>query len=154
MASVLLAALALPLLASACAKTGTPVGKLPVIEVQVPDEVARRALLRARGDLSAATPVLRLEGVEMGADERLTIDLVDAEAGGSAPSLGRAATVGNGDGSYGPPIVTATLVFPLNELACQLIAGKERVRLALRVDAPDDRPQLKFLRATFADGGD
>lgn len=126
------------------------------IDLEVPAEISRRAEARAAGDAAAPTPVLLLEDVEIGTGERLSLQLVDPDADPTNDLwlLAQATTVGTGDGSYGPPIQPTTLVFPLNERGCRLLAGKLRIRLALRVEATGERPPLRYARARFDTDGD
>ncbi|NJL29222.1 MAG: hypothetical protein HC897_15735 [Thermoanaerobaculia bacterium] len=44
-------------------------------------------------------------------------------------------------------------MIPLNDRGCRLLAGKQHVRLALRIETESDRPPLRFARARF-DSGD
>ncbi|MEM1181884.1 MAG: hypothetical protein AAGM22_26295 [Acidobacteriota bacterium] len=143
----LLMLVSLPILAGACSGYGQ---EGTVLEVPVPSEVARGAELRLASRSGGEAPVLLLEGVELGADERIKIQIVAADGGDGAPVLAQASTVGNGDGVYGPPVAKTTLVFPVNARGCEVIAGQAAVKLRLRIESSKDRPPLQFDRLRFA----
>lgn len=127
---------------------------LILLDLDVPAETSRRAEVRIEGNATAAVPTLWLEGVEIGTGERLTLELIDPDADPGTEVLGQAATVGQDDGAYQLPVLPTTLVIPLNDRGCQLLARQEKVQLALRVQTVGDRPPLRFARAYFDTGGE
>jgi hypothetical protein len=108
------------------------------VDIPVPAEVAR----------GAAPPILVLEGVELGQDEGITIQVL---AGRTV--LGSAAMVGAKQSRPHPPLVIHTLIVPLNDRAREVLAGKSQVSLTLRVDAGPGRPALKLGRIYFRSKG-
>jgi hypothetical protein len=125
------------------------------IRLKVPKQVAAQQAARAAGDAAAPSPVLMLEGLELGSGEGLTIQVLGpAEPGASRPRpvLGVAATVGPPQKALRAPLRHMTLAVPLNEKASRLLAGKSEVTLLLQVEDSPGRPPLKFKRAYFDTG--
>jgi hypothetical protein len=148
-----LCALSLMAIATCAGDSRAP---LIMLDLDVPAEIARRAEARSAGDAAAPTPVLRLEDVELGAGERLSLELRDPDAARDDETgiFGQAATVGSGDGAYAPPVLPTTLVIPLNDNGCRFLAGKQHVRLALRVESDGARPPLRIARLRFETNGE
>jgi len=122
------------------------------IELAVPKPVAAEASIRASGDASATAPVLMLEGVEVIAGERMTIEVLgpaDAKTK-KRPILAVSGIVGSGKPPADAPKQTMDLIVPLNEKAARFIAKSETIKLTLRLR--NGSHPLKLKRAYFATG--
>ena len=116
------------------------------LHLPVPASVAEDAEARASGDASAAPPILKLDGLEVGAGEGLTIEVRSTPAGAI---LGEAGFVGQPQKTLAPPVQKFDLVIPLNAKGSELLAGKREVDIVLHVE-DSDRPPLQFDRAYFS----
>ena len=135
-----------------CAASGSA---QTTLELTVPEVVAERAAARAAGDARAPTPVLMLEGVELAADEGLTIRVLGPRPDGDEPPpvLAVIGAVGTSAPSQEPP-QPVTLAVPLNDRASRLLAGRREITLTLEVEGDPERPPLRVERAYFDTGDD
>lgn len=106
---------------------------MQVIELSIPQSVSQWAAAKMRGEHGAPTPVLWLEGIEVGADEGLRLEVVRVGHREEQPILGSAATVGMPQDTPREPVESMTLVIPLTEAAAELLVDREEVVLVLRV---------------------
>jgi hypothetical protein len=131
-----------------------PPGGPMKIEVEVPPGVAADAAARAGGNAAAPSPVLMLEGLELGYGEGLTLRVLapPAAAGGVPEILAVSGLVGEPQRSPAAPLQHLTLAVPLNLKASRLLAGKRKIVLILEIEDDPGRPPLKFKRAYFDTG--
>jgi hypothetical protein len=93
-----------------------------------------------------SAPVLRLDGLEVRAGERMTIEVLDAK---SRTVLGLAGLVGSNQADPHAPVETMNLVVPLNEKAARLMAKSGQITLTLRLRHPRRGASLKVKRVYF-----
>jgi hypothetical protein len=134
-------------LAAAMTCAAADSGKEMTIRLAVPKQVAADASARASGDASASAPVLMLEGFEVIAGERMTIEVLGPPDPKSKvrPLLAASGLVGSGRSAEAAPAETMDLVVPLNDRASRLLANRDEVTLTLRLR--DGRHPLKWKRA-------
>jgi hypothetical protein len=125
------------------------------VRLTVPKKVADQAAARAAGNAASPPPILKLEDVELGSGEGLTIRVLGpAEPGSSRsrPVLAESGMVGSRQKVLQAPVQKMTLAVPLNEQASRLLKGKSEITLTLQVDGSPGRPPLKVKRAYFDTG--
>jgi hypothetical protein len=150
-------AFAWPAMVAALTCAAQPDGSTLPLLLKVPPEVSRHVAARAKGDASSPPPILMLEQVEVGAGEGLNIhvlgpaDQPDPKTG-EPMILAVAGTVGSPQKAPEAPVQVMDLVIPLDDKALALLAGKEEIRLTLRVVNSPGRPPLKLKRAYFHTG--
>src|ERR1700686_626123 len=116
-------------LAAAMTCAAADSGKETTIRLAVPKQVAAEAAARASGHASASAPVLMLEGLEVIAGERMTIEVLGPPDPKSKarPLLAVSGLVGSGPGGEAAPVETMDLVVPLNDRASRLLANRDEV---------------------------
>lgn len=100
---------------------------------------------------ASSTPILVLEGVEIGAGEGMTIEVLgppDPESNARA-TLAVSGLVGARQSELAEPREQMNLVIPLNETATDLLARKSEITLALRLKDSPGRESLQIARAYF-----
>ena len=93
-----------------------------------------------------ATPVLRVDGLEVRAGERMTIEVLDEKR---RTILGVAGLVGSNHADPNAPVEMMNLVVPLNEKAARLMAKGGAITLTLRLRHPRRGASLKLERVYF-----
>ncbi len=96
---------------------------------------------------AASAPVLMLEGLEVVAGERMTIEVLgppDPQTK-AQPVLAVSGLVGSNQRTGAAPIETMNLVVPLNDKASRLLSNSEEITLTLRLRS--GRHPLKWKRA-------
>jgi len=127
-------------------------GSETILHLPVPKTVAAQAALRTAGDRRVPPPILILEGVELGAAEGITIQVLGPPEPGSSglgPVLAVTSMVGRPQKTPHPPFHKVTLAVPLNDRAAKFLAGRSDVTLTLKVTKSPGRPAVKVARAFF-----
>jgi len=96
---------------------------------------------------AASAPVLMLEGLEVVAGERMTIEVLGPPDPKTKvqPVLAVSGLVGSNQRTGAAPVETMDLVIPLNDRASRLLAQREEITLTLRLR--NGRHPLKWKRA-------
>jgi hypothetical protein len=113
------------------------------IHLAIPKEIAAQA----------STPVLHLDGVQVRADERLTIEVLGPRDPHTKtrPILAVAGQVGSTP-DPNARMESVNLVIPLNEKASRLFAKRSEITLTLRLRDAEGRAALKVKRAYLRAG--
>ena len=121
-------------------ETVRPAEPLTKLRLDVPERVAN----------ASATPILILEGVEIGAGEGMTIEVLGPgdPRTNERPTLAISGLVGAPQRELAEPREQMDLVIPLNETAARLLAGRTEITLTVRLRSPGREP-LKIRRAFF-----
>jgi hypothetical protein len=146
----------LKLVSMACVMASPDKGADSTLQLVVPKEVAADASRRAAGDMKAASPILVLEGMEWTGNSLRIKVLGPSTPGSEEPAAVLAVTglVGTrGDGADNAP-QKMDLVIPLNAKGSQILAGRTKVTLTLRLDNGQGQSSLKLERAYFRIYGD
>lgn len=113
------------------------------IHLTIPKEIAAQA----------SAPVLHLDGVELRADERLTIEVLGPRDSKTQkrPILAVAGQVGSTP-DPNARVEHVDMVIPLNDKAARLFAKRSEITLTLRLRDAANRAPLKVRRAYLREG--
>ena len=131
-----------PLLAVSLALTFTCAAAEPSVETNIHLEITKEVAAQA------SAPVLHLDGVEVRADERLTIEVLGPRdpKTNKRPILAVAGQVASTP-DPNARVETINMVIPLNDKAARLFAKREEITLTLRLRDAGGRGALTVTRA-------